>query len=381
MDKMIEECCICGGQDFKLIFRETKKISGGTYVFNNVICMYCGLIFINPRVGIFHHADYYKHKGIFHLEGEKGRFHKINLNRIEFINKYKNRFKKHTLLDVGCSSGEFLTIANQFGWEVEGIEVTDFYNSSLQRKGFVVYNQPLKFLPKHKRYSLIAYCAVLEHLENPIEEMQSACDHLTEDGLLFIEVPNAEFPTDYFYTPEHIFNYTIPSMDNLLAKVGMEIKEVNENTRGKYVLQVLAKKSSRKRPVSKISAQYLESLIKSSEKNSADQNQMKEKIICRLETIFEKNKGKSIFLYGAGQHANDLLGLHPRTLDRIEGFFDSDPKSIDKTLFGKPIYHKTNLREISPDVIIISSFAFEDEIYNNLKEIYDIDKVFKLYEN
>jgi len=108
--------------------------------------------------------------------------------------KYKKGGK---LLDVGCGDGARLQVAFDNGWDVYGLEVSNaaieklkkrfnltdseshFKNASIRESGF-----------PYASFDAITYWSVLEHVVDPLENLQEASRLLKKGGILAIRVPN-----------------------------------------------------------------------------------------------------------------------------------------------------------------------------------------------
>ena len=77
------------------------------------------------------------------------------------------------LLDVGCATGDFLTVARNLGYLVEGLELSKWSSEIARKKGIRVYQKSLKELSDKLpgRYDIITLWGVAEHFEHPLEEI------------------------------------------------------------------------------------------------------------------------------------------------------------------------------------------------------------------
>ncbi|NMM61480.1 radical SAM protein [Clostridium sp. P21] len=90
------------------------------------------------------------------------------------------------------------------------------------------------------------------------------------------------------------------------------------------------------------------------------------------EKIKKKIRGSNIFLWGAGIHTDKLLTLLKNekfNMKNIKGIIDSNPHKDGMKIFDIPVLYKENFFNNINDCsdIIISSRAFESEIYNEIK--------------
>lgn len=78
---------------------------------------------------------------------------------------------------------------------------------------------------------------------------------------------------------------------------------------------------------------------------------------------------KRILLYGGGAHTTTLL--ESTDLDQMEivGIVDRNPESHGQILLGHRIDSPEQIQSLSPDIIVISSNAYQDEIYDNLLDM------------
>lgn len=136
-----------------------------------------------------------------------------------------------SLLDVGCSVGLLLDVAQRAGWRVEGIEL-DPETASRTRKalGVTVHaGLALSVLPTLGSYDLIVMSHWLEHCTNPGRALQVAAEHLRPGGGLFLRVPNADSllarftgaSWSWFSPPNHLFYFDEASLRTLSAARGL----------------------------------------------------------------------------------------------------------------------------------------------------------------
>ncbi len=96
-----------------------------------------------------------------------------------------------------------------------------------------------------------------------------------------------------------------------------------------------------------------------------------------LQRLLSSYKRKTIYIFGAGSHTTELFESGALEGYTVAGIIDSHPTRTQ--LKGLPIYSEEMIAELSPDIILISSYSFEQEIYNRLKEKMDESKLLKIY--
>lgn len=111
--------------------------------------------------------------------------------------------------------------------------------------------------------------------------------------------------------------------------------------------------------------------------------QKKDRKVKVLKKIFKNAQDKSIGIYGTGEHTDNMLESYTRFIGDISFkilFFDSDSSKWGRVYFNSKINAPDAINNIELDRIIISSYSFQDEIYesikNNLNKNIDILKCY-----
>lgn len=150
-----------------------------------------------------------------------------------------------SLLDIGCGEGFTLDYYNKKGWEVTGVDFSDFglkenhphLVENLKQGN--VFDEVQKLVNKGEKYDLVWLDNVLEHVINPVNLLRQ-CHHLTrESGVLVIEVPNdySSFQTallergkvsrKYWEAyPDHLSYFTYGSLKNLCEAQGWNTRKI-----------------------------------------------------------------------------------------------------------------------------------------------------------
>ena len=146
-------------------------------------------------------------------------------DKLKDIYRYKQTGK---LLDVGCSVGDFLHKAKYF-YRVEGIEVNP-ETSLYAAKYFKVYTDYLDNLKLSQDYDIVTLNQILYGIANPVSLLKDIYKVLKNDGILYINTPNADSYAMqlfkgrvnhlYGYTTQNIFN--IQSLNKLAETSGFK---------------------------------------------------------------------------------------------------------------------------------------------------------------
>ncbi len=231
-----EACIICGSRYWKIIKQQRPwKI---------LSCYVCGLGTIIPKpaseeLNNLYNRNYFKraHETIGYndyLLWEK--FIKKTANRrLDLIEKHINR--RSNLLEVGCATGYFLEVAAKRGWQIKGIEISQWaINYAIKILGENnIINSSIEdaiMVLEDNKYNVIAAWDVIEHLREPHKVIKRFYELLTADGLLAITTPDSSgFLSlitgrnwlNYRKVPEHIYFFNKDSLCQLLEQNGFSI--------------------------------------------------------------------------------------------------------------------------------------------------------------
>lgn len=144
---------------------------------------------------------------------------------------------KGKLLDVGCATGEFLTVAKDFGYSVEGLELSKWSSQIARKKGLQVYTESLKTLANKypAGYDIITLFGVIEHFEFPLEEIGFVNTLLKPGGVLVIWTGDVNSIMSkflgrrwWYWQGQHIQYFSHKSLNYLTKNCG--IKHLNTAT-------------------------------------------------------------------------------------------------------------------------------------------------------
>jgi SAM-dependent methyltransferase len=118
------------------------------------------------------------------------------------------------LLDVGCSVGDFLHEAEHF-YEVEGVEINP-YTAGIAEKHFKVHKQPLSELGLEASYDIVTLHQILYGVPDPLELLHDIHKILKNNGILYINTPNADSYAMQLYKGRvnHLYGYTTLNVFN-----------------------------------------------------------------------------------------------------------------------------------------------------------------------
>ena len=144
-------------------------------------------------------------------------------------------------LDVGCGEGWALNNYKEKGWEVDGLDYSDFgcekFNSSCQENLIVgnIYSNLKKLIEEKEQFSVVWIDNVLEHVTAPEFLVNEIKAIIEPGGILVIEVPNdfsfiqkhaidKKLVDNEFWvvTPDHLSYFNKEGLNNLLSSSGYQ---------------------------------------------------------------------------------------------------------------------------------------------------------------
>mgnify|MGYP001309785913 CR=1 FL=1 len=142
-----------------------------------------------------------------------------------------------SLLDVGCGGGTFLEVCKENSWKVEGVDPS---RESLKKDISIIIGD-FNTLDFDKKYDVITFWGVLEHLFDPISALSKANKMLTKGGLLIFEVPSADSflseylkkydfsPTRYIESGRHNIFFSQKLIEKVAKHEGLGVELIESN--------------------------------------------------------------------------------------------------------------------------------------------------------
>lgn len=223
-------CPVCDIDDSVWVFTKAG--------FDFVKCRHCGLLHVNPQLTMeTQDAIYKESKTAEHwvkvqskAKEQTWNAEKKYLPALKELNNIKSQGGK--LLDVGCSIGQFLTLARDAGWDVQGVELNSDA-ASIARKDYnlKVHDKKLEECGfEEGEFDVISLWGVFEHLTDPNAMLKTIYPLLKKDGLVLLFVPNGHsliirITGEHNSTVSgraHLWYFTPETMDKILIKNGFE---------------------------------------------------------------------------------------------------------------------------------------------------------------
>jgi 2-polyprenyl-3-methyl-5-hydroxy-6-metoxy-1,4-benzoquinol methylase len=233
-------CCICSGKNFDIL---AEKDRYGLYT-SIVICRNCGLIQANPRmrqksynqfynieyrklyVGketpteYFFRNQYYRGKRIYHyLENNLG----TSLTNLR-------------ILEVGSGAGGILYYFKEMGNEVCGCDLgSEYIEFGKEKYGLNLFIGTIDDIKESQNFNIVIYSHVLEHIPNPISELNKLKSFIDKNSYIYIELPGVKYLTNSYnmnflrqIQNAHVYYFTLTTLENVLGQVGYDLVSGNE---------------------------------------------------------------------------------------------------------------------------------------------------------
>ena len=176
-------CAVCGGTDFTLIYPATiadPAADPALYYSSSraqaghldiVRCTHCGLLLTNPRDDDETLAQVYAALQDATYDREDHNRRRTAQIFLDLIAQYHAPAR---LLDVGCATGLFVSVAQQAGWQVTGLEVSSWAVAQAQKRcpqaNYVVGLLEEIDFPAGS-FDAVTLWDVLEHVPSPAEAL------------------------------------------------------------------------------------------------------------------------------------------------------------------------------------------------------------------
>jgi len=250
-----KRCAICESVTSEKLFEK-----GDIFV---EICKNCGLIKLNPHYDkktydAFYKSEYDTTRSSISSKSKNDELRKDRM--IEFFMSLKKtnakNFSPRTILDIGAGNGLDLECIKDFllrqDSEFYSIEHTEFCINELNRKNFKVISKDgeSNWDKNYKNYfDFINIRNVLEHTLDPISVLKKISNSLSEEGLVFISVPNMsnpDFPLNLFFEIPHTYYFSKNTLRNSLIKSELQPSLIWDDSKVfPRMMYAIAKKAER----------------------------------------------------------------------------------------------------------------------------------------
>ena len=248
--------------------------------------------------------------------------------------------KSAKIIDIGCNDGKFLSRLRESGFnDLHGLEPTKNMSERAIKDGFKVFNSYLsrakseEIIDRTGKFDCVTLRQVLEHIEDLSDFGVALRNLLKPNGLLVIEVPDAQSHfdlPDFALWEEHINDFTLGSLKYFLRQQGCEIVDSYKTQFSGVCLTVL----SRLVDTRSVDVEPVSQIVDSFRKWAECFNPFRIQVQTELEEFVSRNL--PIALYGVGSRSSFFLNV-TGSMDKISFAIDDDPAKQGKYLPGANI--------------------------------------------
>jgi SAM-dependent methyltransferase len=350
-----------------------------------VTCQECGFGFADniPEQAEFdkYYAEYSKYDKSF----DSGKDPAIDTKRYEDVADIIQANipnKDMLILDIGCATGELLSILKARGYRnVVGLDPSPTCREAAKRLyGIAVHIGSVNDLPDESE-DVIIMTGTLEHIRDLDKLLNKILQVITINGYLVIQVPDAirfsDTPDVHYqqFSMEHINYFSQTSLDILLRPYGFEKifskmhlvdypDKLIGNPQITAIYQFVDEKDDWTKPALERYAQTLDG------------------VDVHAEAIIENLvlSHVPIIVWGTGSHTLTLLSGSGLTYADIRGFVDSNPGYWGKKIYGRTIMKPADIANYPECSILVSSRTYQQEIVNQIKYVMHLNnRVITLY--
>jgi len=190
---------------------------------------------------------------ISHTDEKRGLFSSLYqlVKKWSFQKKSKLIFSQNngigSLLDIGAGTGDFLKVAKEIGWQVQGMEPNKNAVKLASEKGIELKCSLNDF--DGKQFDVITLWHVLEHIPNLEETIIKLSKLVKPNGTLIIAVPNFKsFDAKHygkfwaaFDVPRHLWHFSKKSIQKLFSE-NFELEKIEPMIFDSFYVSLLSEK-------------------------------------------------------------------------------------------------------------------------------------------
>ena len=252
----VTNCPVCGNQSFKNLFAcEDYTVTHENFTL--ITCEQCQFVITSPRPTEQELGRYYLSEDyISHSNEAKSLIDKIYLQARNYTLAWKRRLilthsnrAENKLLDYGCGTGAFIQATTKDNWQSFGVEPSPEAREEAKK---VTQSPVYKSLDEiaNQSFDVITLWHVLEHVPDLNELLQKLKSNLSDNGTMFIAVPNhlswdgknyREHWAGYD-VPRHLWHFSDQTMKQLVENNGLKLQEIIPMKLDSFYISLLSEK-------------------------------------------------------------------------------------------------------------------------------------------
>jgi 2-polyprenyl-3-methyl-5-hydroxy-6-metoxy-1,4-benzoquinol methylase len=391
----IRDCAVCGERRRNTLYRQQfSRMADSSIIegYDVVSCVNCGFVFADRLPAQEVLDKYYRGMSKYEFAETGGKQSKYDIDRLRELVEVVLPFIRNSnarIIDIGCSTGKLLSLLTEHGYsEVIGLDPSPGCAQTAEKLyGIkVLVGAVSSFCGLKEKFDCMILAGVLEHILDLRGVLLNLFEHLSDSGIICIQVPDAsrfslwpDAPFQQFST-EHINYFSSTSLKNLMEIVGIyEEKSVesvhpqSDTTMMPVVTSIFRKKLNSTMSIIKDKGTVIR-LREYIRQSKQTENSIRE-VIRRL--VANKTP---LVVWGAGTHTLHLLESTMLCKADIRAFVDSNSAYHGKSLLGIPIISPEMLRSMS-ETVFVSSRVYQSDIVKKIhNELKLPNQVVTLYE-
>lgn len=221
-----QPCFVCEGRNWAVI----GEIDRYGFLYPTALCGECGNVQQSRYYGDNILQDFYEnfYRKIYGKPEPKKFFERQRRTGSKVWDFVTQLRTPKTVLEVGCGAGGILSVFQDRGSEVLGLDYDEIYLAEARRHEIPVVKGPIETFASENKFDLIILCHVLEHLVNPVQLLKELRGLLTPGGILYIEVPSLEYVSNggygydllQYFQNAHTIHFTTETLRLLMLRAG-----------------------------------------------------------------------------------------------------------------------------------------------------------------
>jgi len=388
IEKLIRKCPICQNDIGEILYKQKFKLPEThllSSLYNIVECNKCKFVFADSSSNQRDYNMFYQNMSKYEdkLTASGGGDTSYDLERLRQTASDIQKIlpeKNSSILDIGCGNGGLLCELKKNGFNnLTGLDPSQNCVSNIKEKGINAYqggissdNYDDESIFLNKKFDFIILSHVFEHIYDLQVAVSNIQKLLNNNGLLYIEVPDASRYKDHFIVPyyyfdiEHINHFDENSLKNLFLKYDFEfityekkIMKVSNtvNYPAIYLIFQAKKNTGYQITFNSIVRESIEKYILISKEKEFSSE------IVKLSQIQDE-----IVIWGAGSFTQRLLSNTELGNCNIIAYIDKDSKKQGLKINNIEIYPPLVLNKYNCTIIVCSAL-FSDEIIQEIKSM------------
>lgn len=238
-----ENCPVCGSTGNKVVYDLKKTNAHKDVGLPGVVkkCKTCHLLYksFERKLDTLYDDNYAS--SFFDMKDYSGESAVDFFQNVLTPTRVRLTHEKPTLLDIGSGIGIMLETAKSLGYNATGVELSKSLSDESIKRGYKVINKNVNEISTDEKFDTISMMDIIEHLENPLEVMQSLKRLLSAKGEVVVYTPNHDSlivkiahlfyklgiksPTENIFACTHTCFFTTKTLKMTLEKAGYKIIE------------------------------------------------------------------------------------------------------------------------------------------------------------